>query len=71
MYIMFHTILYQPLDICLCMFAQGCPQNGFCLLNNVAIALAYARIAWGLRKIAIIDFGAAFGNGTDEILMYV
>lgn len=36
---------------------------GFCLLNNVAIAAADA-IASGLSRVAIIDFDAHHGNGT-------
>ena len=46
----------------------GCGQNGFCLLNNVAIGAMYARIKYGLRRIAVIDIDAHFGNGTAEIL---
>lgn len=46
---------------------RGCTQNGFCLLNNVAIGAYYARIKYGYRRIAIIDFDAHFGNGTAEI----
>ena len=46
----------------------GCSQNGFCLLNNAAIGAMYARIKHGLRRIAIIDIDAHFGNGTAEIL---
>ena len=37
---------------------------GFCLLNNVAIAAADA-IASGLSRVAIIDFDAHHGNGTE------
>lgn len=36
---------------------------GFCLLNNIAIAAADA-IASGIRKVAILDFDAHHGNGT-------
>jgi acetoin utilization deacetylase AcuC-like enzyme len=46
---------------------RGCTQNGFCLLNNVAVGASYARIKYGIRKIAIIDIDAHFGNGTAEI----
>ena len=46
---------------------RGCPNNGFCLLNNVAIGAYYARIKYGLRKFAVIDIDAHFGNGTAEI----
>ena len=46
---------------------RGCTQNGFCLLNNVAIGVYYARVCYGARKIAIVDIDAHFGNGTLEI----
>jgi acetoin utilization deacetylase AcuC-like enzyme len=39
---------------------------GFCLLNNIAIAAADA-VASGLGKVAIIDFDAHHGNGTQAI----
>lgn len=47
---------------------RGCTQNGFCLLNNVAIAVHYARIKYGSRRVAVVDIDAHFGNGTAEIL---
>lgn len=39
---------------------------GFCLLNNIAIAAADA-VASGLEKVAIVDFDAHHGNGTQSI----
>lgn len=36
---------------------------GFCLLNNVAIAAA-AAIAGGAQRVAVVDFDAHHGNGT-------
>ena len=39
---------------------------GFCLLNNVAIAAADA-VASGLSRVAIVDFDAHHGNGTQSI----
>jgi acetoin utilization deacetylase AcuC-like enzyme len=39
---------------------------GFCLLNNIAIAAADA-IASGIGKVAILDFDAHHGNGTQAI----
>jgi hypothetical protein len=47
---------------------RGCLGTGFCLLNNAAIALTYARIRWGLERIAIVDIDVHFGNGTADIL---
>ena len=46
---------------------SGCFSTGFGLLNNAAIASYYARINWGIEKIAIVDIDANFGNGTSEI----
>lgn len=39
---------------------------GFCLLNNIAVAAADA-VAGGLKKVAIFDFDAHHGNGTEDI----
>ena len=43
-------------------------STGFCLLNNAAIAMVYARVRWGLERIAIVDIDVHFGNGTAELL---
>jgi acetoin utilization deacetylase AcuC-like enzyme len=40
---------------------------GFCLINNLAVALEYMREKHGLRKFMILDFDAHYGNGTAEI----
>lgn len=37
---------------------------GFCLFNNVAIAAEYARQHYRLQRVAIVDFDAHHGNGT-------
>lgn len=39
---------------------------GFCLFNNIAIAAAYAEAAYGLERIAIVDWDVHHGNGTQE-----
>jgi acetoin utilization deacetylase AcuC-like enzyme len=39
---------------------------GFCLLNHVAIAAAYARARHGLERVAIVDFDVHHGNGTQD-----
>lgn len=47
-------------------------SQGFCLLNNVAIAASYARYRYadrGIRRIAIVDFDIHHGNGTEQIVM--
>ena len=37
---------------------------GFCLFNNVAVAAAYARHAYHLSRVAIVDIDLHHGNGT-------
>lgn len=46
--------------------ATSTESMGFCLLNNIAIAAADA-MASGLRRVAIVDFDAHHGNGTEAI----
>ena len=41
---------------------------GFCFFNNVAIAAAYAKQKYGLKRVAIVDFDVHHGNGTEDIL---
>jgi len=41
--------------------------SGFCIFNNIAVAAAYAFEQYGLKKIALIDFDAHHGNGTQDI----
>jgi acetoin utilization deacetylase AcuC-like enzyme len=40
---------------------------GFCLFNNVAIAAAHALDAYGMQRVAIVDFDVHHGNGTQDI----
>jgi acetoin utilization deacetylase AcuC-like enzyme len=49
--------------------AESDRSMGFCLINNVAIAAADA-IARGLSKVAIVDFDAHHGNGTESIFLH-
>jgi len=44
--------------------AEPSRAMGFCLFNNVAIGAAHARAAWGLRRVAVVDFDVHHGNGT-------
>lgn len=39
---------------------------GFCLFNNVAIAAAYARETYNLKKILVLDWDVHHGNGTES-----
>lgn len=39
---------------------------GFCLFNNVAIAVKYARRKYGLKRILILDWDVHHGNGTES-----
>jgi acetoin utilization deacetylase AcuC-like enzyme len=40
---------------------------GFCFNNNVAVGAAHALAVHGLERIAIFDFDAHYGNGTETI----
>ncbi|UCG55124.1 MAG: histone deacetylase [Dehalococcoidia bacterium] len=40
--------------------------TGFCLFNNVAIAVAYTLHKYNLERIAIVDFDVHHGNGTQD-----
>ncbi len=41
---------------------------GFCYLNSVAIAALHAQAALGAARVAVWDFDAHHGNGTEDIL---
>ncbi|MDO5835843.1 MAG: histone deacetylase [Methanobacterium sp.] len=43
---------------------------GFCLINNLAVALEYMRNDHGIQKFMIMDFDAHYGNGTAEIFYH-
>jgi acetoin utilization deacetylase AcuC-like enzyme len=40
---------------------------GFCFFNNIAVGAAHAMAAYGLERVAIIDFDVHHGNGTEDI----
>jgi acetoin utilization deacetylase AcuC-like enzyme len=40
---------------------------GFCFVDNVAVAVAHAIHAHGMRRVAIVDFDVHHGNGTEDI----
>ena len=41
--------------------------NGFCLLNNIAVAVRVAQANQQVRKVAILDWDVHHGNGTEAI----
>lgn len=41
---------------------------GFCLFSNAAIGALHARDGHGLKRVAVIDFDAHHGNGTQAVL---
>ena len=40
---------------------------GFCLFNNIAIGALHARAAYGVERIAVVDFDVHHGNGTQAM----
>jgi acetoin utilization deacetylase AcuC-like enzyme len=46
--------------------AEAGHAMGFCLFNNVAIAAAYAKEQFGLKRILIVDWDLHHGNGTQH-----
>ncbi|MBN1327510.1 MAG: histone deacetylase [Candidatus Cloacimonetes bacterium] len=41
--------------------------QGYCFINNIAVAARFLQEKWALDKIAIVDFDAHHGNGTQQI----
>jgi acetoin utilization deacetylase AcuC-like enzyme len=40
---------------------------GFCLFSNIAIAARYLQLAYGVERVAIVDFDVHHGNGTQAV----
>ncbi|MCA1596298.1 MAG: histone deacetylase, partial [Chloroflexi bacterium] len=40
---------------------------GFCIFNNVAVGVQYARQRYGLQRILVVDWDVHHGNGTQDI----
>lgn len=47
--------------------AEHSKAMGFCFFNNIAIAAMHGIEAWGLKRVAIVDFDVHHGNGTEDI----
>ncbi len=50
--------------------AERARSMGFCFFNNIAIAARHGIEAWGLQRVAIVDFDVHHGNGTEEIFAH-
>ena len=47
--------------------AEHAKAMGFCFFNNIAVAAMHGIEAWGLSRVAIVDFDVHHGNGTEDI----
>lgn len=41
--------------------------SGFCMFNNVAVAVRQAQQVHGLKRVAVVDWDVHHGNGTNDI----
>lgn len=48
--------------------AEHATAMGFCFFGNIAVGAAHAMAAYGLRRVAIVDFDVHHGNGTEDLL---
>ena len=46
--------------------AERSNPMGFCFFNNIAVAAAHALKAYGLARVAVVDFDVHHGNGTED-----
>lgn len=49
--------------------AQREKAGGFCFFNNIAVAAVHALQTYNLERVAILDFDAHHGNGTEDIFL--
>lgn len=47
--------------------AESDQSMGFCLFNSISIGARYLQKRHGMKRVAIVDFDAHHGNGTQEI----
>lgn len=50
--------------------ASASASSGFCLFNNIAVAVCHALEHYQLKRVAIIDFDVHHGNGTEDIFKH-
>lgn len=43
---------------------------GFCLFNNVAVAVEYAKEKFGMERVLVLDWDVHHGNGTQDIFYH-
>jgi acetoin utilization protein AcuC len=41
--------------------------GGFCLFNDVAVLAEFLRLAYGVKRLLVLDYDVHFGNGTSDI----
>jgi acetoin utilization deacetylase AcuC-like enzyme len=49
--------------------AEAATPMGFCIWNSAAIGALYARAAYGLSRVAVVDFDVHHGNGSQELAL--
>jgi acetoin utilization deacetylase AcuC-like enzyme len=47
--------------------AERARAMGFCFFNNIAVGALHARAAYGLSRVAVLDFDVHHGNGSQQI----
>jgi acetoin utilization deacetylase AcuC-like enzyme len=51
--------------------AEPSRPMGFCLFNNAGVAAQHARVAHGLKRVAVLDFDVHHGNGTQSLFAQI